>query len=134
LGRADRPPRPRGLSADGPRTVCPVHRAAPRSVTNNGPSAARRGPSAWSPRTVRLVPADRPPGSAFSQNLLPKTQVLNKKTTTHGPSAPRARTVRQIPENLFFLRFSMEPFLPRETATHLNAMHANFDPSGTMKS
>jgi hypothetical protein len=28
----------------------------------------------------------------------------------------------------------MKPFLPRETSTHLNVMHANFDPSGTMES
>jgi hypothetical protein len=27
-----------------------------------------------------------------------------------------------------------ETLLPRETATHLNVMHANFDPSGTMES
>jgi hypothetical protein len=89
-GHTDRPPRPRGLSAGWPRTVRPVHRAAPRSVTNNGPFAAPRGPSAWSQRTVCLVPADRPPGSAFSRNLLPKTQVLNKnqQLTDYPPQGP----------------------------------------------
>jgi hypothetical protein len=87
---ADRPPGLRGLSAGGPWTVRPVHRASPRFVANNGPSAAPRGPSAWSRRTVRLVPADRPPGSTFSRHLLQKTQVLNKnqQPTDRPPEGP----------------------------------------------
>jgi hypothetical protein len=28
----------------------------------------------------------------------------------------------------------MKPLLPKETDTHLNAIHAIFDPSGTMES
>jgi hypothetical protein len=89
-GHANRPPGPHGLSAGGPRTVHPVHRAAPRSVTNNGPSAGPRGPSVLSTRTVRLDPADRPPGSVFSRKLLPKTKVLNKnqQPTDRPPEGP----------------------------------------------
>jgi hypothetical protein len=67
------------------RTVRPVHRAAPCSVKNNGPSA-------WGPRTVR-------PEAYFLKNFCQKSQTLNKKTKTRGPSTPRARTVRPTPEN-----------------------------------
>jgi hypothetical protein len=63
-GHADRPPGPRGLSAGSPRTVRPVHRAAPCFVKNNGPST--RGP-----RTVHLE-------AYFHKNFCPKIQVLNK--------------------------------------------------------
>jgi hypothetical protein len=60
----DRPLGPRELSAGRPRTVRPVHRAAPCSVKNNGPSA-------WGPRTVRLE-------AHFLENFCQKSQILNK--------------------------------------------------------
>jgi hypothetical protein len=61
---ADRLPGPRGLSAGRPRTVLPVHRDAPCSVTNNGPSI-------WGPQTVRLE-------AHFLENFGQKSQILNK--------------------------------------------------------
>jgi hypothetical protein len=112
-GYADCPPGPRGLSAGWPRTVCPGPRAAPRSVANNGPSAAPRGPSAWSRRTVRLVPADRPPGSAFSRNLLPKTQLLNKnqRPADRPPEGPGLSARNQ--KTCFSFDFQRKPFTKR---------------------
>jgi hypothetical protein len=56
---ANRLPGPRGLSAGSPRTLRPVHRAAPCSVKNNGPSA-------WGPRTVCLE-------AHFLENFCQKT-------------------------------------------------------------
>jgi hypothetical protein len=51
------------------------------------------------------------------------------------------RTVRpessDCPPNtwkLIFLKVFNKTLILREIATHLNAMHANFDPSGTMES
>jgi hypothetical protein len=61
LGRADSQPGPRGLSASRPRTVRPVHRAAPCSVRNNRPSA-------WGPRTVCLE-------AHFLENFCQKSQI-----------------------------------------------------------
>jgi hypothetical protein len=63
-GHADRPPGPRGLSAGRPRTVRLVHRAAPCSVKNNGPSA-------WGTRTVH-------PEAHFLENFCQKCQISNK--------------------------------------------------------
>jgi hypothetical protein len=60
----DRPPGPRGRSAGRPWTVRPVHRAAPCSVKNNGPSA-------WGPRTGHLE-------AHFLENVCQKSQILNK--------------------------------------------------------
>jgi hypothetical protein len=75
-GHADRPPGPRGLSAGRPRTVRPVHRAAPCSVKNNGPST-------WGPRTVR-------PEAHFLENFCQKSQILNKyhKLADRPPQGP----------------------------------------------
>jgi hypothetical protein len=61
---ADRSPGPRRLSAGRPRTVRPIHRAAPCSVKNNGPSA-------WGSRTVRLE-------AHFLEDFFQKSQILNK--------------------------------------------------------
>jgi hypothetical protein len=60
-GHADRPPGPRGLSAERPRTVRLVPRAAPCSVKNNRPSA-------WGPRTVH-------PEAHFLKNVCQKSQM-----------------------------------------------------------
>jgi hypothetical protein len=72
----DGPPGPQGLSAGRPRTVCLVHRAAPSSVKNNGPSA-------WGPRTVAWK-------RIFSKTFAKKTQILNKyqKPADHPPQGP----------------------------------------------
>jgi hypothetical protein len=74
------PPEPRGLSAGSPRTVRPVHQAAPCSVKNNGPSA-------WVLRTVRLE-------AHFLENFCPKTQVLNKnqQPADRPPQGPELST------------------------------------------
>jgi hypothetical protein len=130
----DRPPGPRGLSAGGPRTVRPVHRAAPRSVTNNRPSTTPRGPSAWSERTVRLVPADRPPGSTFSQKLLPKTQVLNKnqQPTDCPPQGPRL-SARYL-KTCFSYDFQVNTFTKRNRHSSKCNACKFLDPSGTMES
>jgi hypothetical protein len=73
---ADRPPGPRGLSAGRPQTIRPVHRAAPYSVKNNGPSA-------WGSRTVRLE-------AHFLKNFCQKSQILNnyQKPAEHPPQGP----------------------------------------------
>jgi hypothetical protein len=103
-GHADRPPGPRGLSVGRPQTVRPVPRGAPCSVKNNGPSA-------WGSRTVC-------PEAHFPENFCQKCQILNKchELADRPPQGP----------GLFFLKIFKEFFLPREIATHLNAMHANF--------
>jgi hypothetical protein len=74
---ADCAPGPRGLSAGRPRTVRPVHRVAPCSVKNNGPSA-------WGSRTVRLE-------AHFLENFCQNSQILNKyqKLADCLPQGPR---------------------------------------------
>jgi hypothetical protein len=73
---ADCPRGPCGPSASRSRTVRPVHRAAPCSVKNNGPSA-------WGPRTVRLE-------AYFLENFCQKSQILNKyqKPADRPPQEP----------------------------------------------
>jgi hypothetical protein len=53
---------PRGLSSGRPRTIRPVHRAAPYSVKNTGPSA-------WGPRTVMRTRMRTSPVHLHQQHL-----------------------------------------------------------------
>jgi hypothetical protein len=67
---------PGGPSARTPWIVRPVHRAAPCSVKNNGPSA-------WGLRTVRLE-------AHFLEKFCQKSQILNKyqKPADRPPQGP----------------------------------------------
>jgi hypothetical protein len=117
---------PGGLSARTPQTV----RVGPSDCPR-----VDRGPSARSTElhSVLLRITDRPPGvrglfawkrifsKTFSKNLKYLINIKNPRTVhPKGPDCP-SNTWK-----LIFLKIFNETHLPREIATHLNAMHANF--------
>jgi hypothetical protein len=121
LGRADRPPGPREPSAWAPRTIrgqiadrppgppsCTLFGSVLKRITDRPQEA--RGLSAWK----RIF------SKTFAKNLTYKINIKNPRTVRpKGPDCPPNTW------KLIFLKISKETLLPREIATHLNAMHAN---------